>query len=263
MRFLDTIVKEKREEVRARSARTSLETLEARGRELNVRDFGAALVGSGTRLIAELKARTPTIEQFAATGSLDRLAPTYESNGACAISVVVDEKRFGTSLAFVERIRATVSLPVLVKEFVVDAYQVVEARAYGADAVLLIARVLEGSDLAAFIRLAHHMGMAALVETHDEADVRRAVEAGARIIGINNRDLDRMSVSLDTSRRLLPLVPANCTRVIESGIASREHIDDLTRLGADAFLVGGAILSAADPGAKVRELVGRNVEESP
>jgi indole-3-glycerol phosphate synthase len=218
-----------------------------------VRDFHAAVSHRGA-VIAELKARTPTIASFAQSASLASLAETYAAGGAAAISIVTDAARFGTSLADVREVRPNVPLPVIAKDFVIDPYQVVEARAAGADAVLLIARLLGTAELHSFLGLARELGMSALVEAHDEDDLRAASAAGARIIGINNRDLDTMTVSLDTTRRLARLAPAGVVLVAESGIRTRADIDDLLGHGATAFLVGGSLLEAADPAAKLREL---------
>jgi indole-3-glycerol phosphate synthase len=206
--------------------------------------------------VAELKARTPTIARFAQSLGLEPLAVTYEKCGAVAISIVTDEKRFGTSLETVRRVRARTTLPVLVKEFVIDPYQLLEARAAGADAVLLIVRLLERDALAQMMEIVRRLGMSALVETHTEDDILVALHVGADIIGINNRDLDRMEVSLDTTRSLARSVPEGVLVVSESGIQSRADIEDLAAHGAHAFLVGNALLSSEDPEAKLRELVG-------
>ena len=190
------------------------------------------------------------------------LARTYEQNGASAISIVTDPARFGTSLDDVRAVRDTVTLPVLAKDFVIDAYQVIAARAAGADAVLLIVRLLDLERLRALLHVAHDLGMAALVETHSEPEILAALTAGARIIGINNRDLDTMQVSLDTTRRLAGLVPDEAVLVSESGISSRADVDELSACGATAFLVGGSLLAADDPGAALRALTTASVERS-
>ncbi len=258
--FLDTIVADKRAEVAERRAARPLAEVRAAAREADApRAFAAAIAPAPSeapapRVIAELKARTPTIERFRWSDALDELAEIYRRAGAAALSVVVDAARFGTSLETVSRVRRRVELPVLAKEFVVDAYQVYEARAAGADAILLIARLVDGARLAEFVDLAQELGMAALVETHDEADIDAAVAAGASIVGINNRDLDRMFVDLDVARRLAQRVPPGRIVVAESGIRTRADVDALARAGAHAFLVGGALLDAEDPGALLAEL---------
>lgn len=255
MSFLETVVAEKRRGVAERSATVPMETLHARAASTGVRDFHAAVSKRGA-VIAELKARTPTIESFAHSRDLLDLARTYEGNGAAAISIVTDPNRFGTSLGDVTRVRDAVSLPVIAKDFVIDPYQILEARVAGADAVLLIVRLLELPALRALLELTRDLGMAALVETHDETEVLAALTAGARIVGVNNRDLDTMTVSLDTARRLMHLIPDGKVRVAESGIRTRADVDTLAAAGATAFLVGGSLLDAPDPATTLRSLVG-------
>jgi indole-3-glycerol phosphate synthase len=249
------VAAEKRAGVAARARALPFDALAERASTRGVRDFHAAIAPRGS-VIAEVKARTPTVPSFRHGGGLVALAETYARSGAAAISVVADPARFGTSLDDVTRVRAAVALPVVAKDFVVDGYQVLEARTAGADAVLLIARLLTTPELRSLHDLAHDLGMHAVVETHDETDLAAALAAGARILGINNRDLDTMRVSLDTTRRLARLVPDDVLLVSESGIRSRADIDDLSAHGARAFLVGGALLDADDPGARLRELAG-------
>lgn len=252
--FLERVVAEKRAFVAQRAQEMPFDALVERVTSHATRDFHGAIARRGS-VIAELKARTPTVASFAHSGGLIALAQTYARNGAAAISIVTDPARFGTSLEDVARVRAVVSLPVIAKDFIVDGYQVLEARAAGADAILLIARLLRPPELRSLLDLAHDLGMHALVETHDEDDVRAALAVGAHTLGVNNRDLDTMIVSLDTTRRLARLVPGDVVLVAESGIRTRADIDDLAAHGARAFLVGGSLLDAPDPGAKLRELV--------
>ncbi len=256
MGFLDTVVNDKRREVAAKRAARPLAQLRAETDSSDVRDFHAAVSRPGA-VIAELKARTPTVESFAQSRSLPAVAEAYARGGAAAISIVTDAARFGTALADVRPTRERVPLPVIAKDFVIDPYQVVEARAAGADAVLLIVRLLDLDELRALLGLAGELGMAALVETHSESEILAALAAGAPIIGINNRDLDTMTVSLDTTRRLAHLVPRDVVLISESGIGSRDDIDDLASHGVGAFLVGGSLLAAGDPEAKLRELTRR------
>jgi indole-3-glycerol phosphate synthase len=255
MNFLEAVTSEKRREVAAKRALVSFDVLRDRARDAEpARDFHAAVSRRGA-LIAELKARTPTIESFAQSGSLFELAAAYAANGASAISVVTDPARFGTSYHDVGRVRASVPLPVLAKDFVIDPYQVAEARAAGADAVLLIVRLLELDELRNLVGFARELGMEALVETHAESEVLAALATGARIVGINNRDLDTMIVSLETTRRLAHLVPEDIVLVSESGIVTRDDVADLASRGARAFLVGGSLLGSDDPGALLRDFV--------
>jgi len=253
-RFLEEIVADKRDEVASKKIAAPMNVLMEQAKRTAVRDFRAAI--SKGRVIAELKARTPTITRFAQSLRLEELARTYQRCGAVAISVVTDEKRFGTSMETVRRVRELTTLPVLAKEFVIDPYQLVEARAAGADAVLLIVRLLEINALAQMLEIVRRLGMSALVETHTAEEIEVALAAGADIVGINNRDLDRMEVSLDTTRQLAKGVPEGVLVVAESGIQSRADIDDLAAHGAHAFLVGNALLSSENPEEKLRELVG-------
>jgi indole-3-glycerol phosphate synthase len=253
MNFLDQVVREKQREVAASKLLYPIATMRAAAHVHEVRDFGTAVSEPGA-VIAELKARTPTIASFPHSGSLRDLATVYAANGAAAISIVTDPDRFGTSLSDVAAMREAVALPVIAKDFVIDPYQIVAARAAGADAILLIVRLLDLDRLRSFLALAAELGMAALVETHTEPEILAAVAAGARIIGINNRDLDTMTVSLDTTRRLAGLVPDGAVLVSESGIETRADLDDLAAHGARAFLVGGSLLASPDPGAALRAL---------
>ncbi len=256
MGFLETVIEEKRAEVAAKMKKRPIAELEHAAAGQPVRDFRAAISGGG-RVIAELKARTPSVASFAQSDSLHELAGTYAECGAAAISIVTDERNFGTSLEDVSIVRKRVNLPVLVKEFVFDPYQILEARAHGADAILLIARMLDWNALTSLLDLVHQLGMNALVETHNEDEMKTALQARAPIVGINNRDLDTMNISLDTTRRVGRLVPADTILVAESGIKSRSDVEDLAAHGAGAFLVGSSLLAAADPAAKLKELLGR------
>jgi indole-3-glycerol phosphate synthase len=256
MGFLDTVINDKRREVAAKRAARPLAQFRAETDASDVRDFHAAVSRPGA-VIAEIKARTPTVASFAPSHSPLGLAEAYARGGAASISIVTDAARFGTSLADVRTVRERVPLPVIAKDFVIDPYQVVEARAAGADAVLLIVRLLDLDQLRGLLDLAGELGMAALVETHSESEILAALASGARIIGINNRDLDTMAVSLDTTRRLAHLVPRDVVLISESGIGSRDDIDDLTSRGVGAFLIGGSLLAAGDPEAKLRELTRR------
>ena len=259
MKFLDQVAADKQREVAAARLVTPLASLMPLTRRHPVRDFRAAVSRPGA-VIAELKARTPTVESFRNSTSLHRQAAIYAENGAAAISIVTDPARFGTSLADVTSVRQTVPLPVIAKDFVIDNYQIVAARAAGADAVLLIVRLLDLERLKRFLATTAELGMAALVETHSEDEILAAIAAGAQIIGINNRDLDTMTVSLDTTRRLAGLVPDDAILISESGIQSRTDIDDLSACGATAFLVGGSLLAAGDPAAALRALTTPNME---
>jgi len=162
----------------------------------------------------------------------------------------------------VTRVRRAVTLPILVKDFVIDRYQLLEARAAGADCILLIARILTTEQLGGLLAAASDLKLDCLVECHDEEDLQKATAVGAKLVGVNSRDLSRLTVSLDTTRRMLAKIPRSAVRVAESGIQKASDIQELAAAGADAFLVGTALLQTADPGAKLRELVGDRSEDS-
>jgi len=260
MGFLDTILVQKQQELAEKKRRQPQDFLREKADSEPVRDFRGAIAGheGETRIIAELKARTPTIESFVQSDHLDDLAEIYEANGAAAISVVTDSVNFGTSLETVGMARERTGLPVLVKEFVFDPYQVHEARASGADAILLIARLLDDGQLAELLDLAGELGMDALVETHSADEIQKALGAGASIVGINNRDLDTLDVSLDTTRDLIKEIPGGIATVAESGINSRADIESLAGAGANVFLIGGKLLNSHNPGRLLREFCGQH-----
>jgi indole-3-glycerol phosphate synthase/phosphoribosylanthranilate isomerase len=227
-----------------------------------VRDFAAALAGR-ERLIAEVKRCSPSDPHFRQEADVARIAAVYERSGAAAISIVTDRDNFGTSLDDVPAVRAATRLPVICKDFIVDEAQITAAWAAGADAVLLIARMLPPARLAELLAVTRRRGLEALVECHDEADVRSALDAGAALVGLNNRDLNALTTDVGLTARMLPLLPDSVVRVAESGIDRRSQVTDLGTLGADAFLVGHALLKHPDPGRKLRQLLGREAEDAP
>ena len=174
--------------------------------------------------------------------------------GAAAISVLTEPTFFDGDLSHLRDVRAAVDIPLLRKDFIVTEYQLVEAAAFGADAALLIAAALDGETLAQLVGFAERLGLAALVEVHDESEMRRASDAGARIIGVNSRNLRSLHVDLAVHERLLPLIPRDATAVAESGIRTRADLDHLAAAGYDAFLVGERLITQPDPGAALREL---------
>lgn len=253
--ILDEIIANKRIEVAERQRQTPLAELRARAQAaLLARDFGRALVGDHVALICEIKRMSPSKGELNVEPDLTRRAQAYASSGAAAISVLTDYKFFGGSLDDLDAVRAVVHIPVLRKDFIVDEYQVFESRASQADALLLIVRALSDAQLRDYLTLTHALGMAALVEVHDEAELERALAADARIIGINNRNLADFSVDLATTERLAPRIPAGHVIVAESGAFRRRDVERVGRAGAHAVLVGEALMRAPDIGAKVREL---------
>jgi len=221
------------------------------------RPFARALEREDVAVISEVKRRSPGAGEIRPGLDPTGLARSYEAAGAAALSVLTDRKYFGGSLDDLRAARDAVSLPVLRKDFTVDESQVVEARAAGADAVLLIVRILDDVRLRELREAAEDLGMDVLVEVHDAEELDRARTSGARIIGINNRDLTTFATDVGVSERLAAALPPEVITVSESGIRSGNEIERLGRAGLHAVLVGETLLRADDPGAAVRELAGR------
>jgi indole-3-glycerol phosphate synthase len=237
----------RREELRARAAAAS-----------GVRPFAAALRRPDeVAVIAELKRRSPSAGWLRREVAAAALGRTYAAAGAAAISVLTDTRFFGGTLADLEMVRAAVSIPVLRKDFVLDAVQIDEARVAGADAVLLIVRLLSRDQLADLFGHAVEIGMEALVETHDAAEIELALAVGARVIGINNRDLDTFRTDPSLALRLGAVVPADRVVVAESAVTGAADVDAAGAAGIDAVLVGEALMRSADPATTLRGLVGR------
>jgi indole-3-glycerol phosphate synthase len=231
-----------------------LETLlSARGED---RPFSEALVRPGLSLIAEFKRRSPSMGEIAADADVATQVGAYERGGAAALSVLTDEPHFGGSLEDLRAARASCGMPIVRKDFIVDSYQLYEAAVNGADAVLLIVRALDDEDLRNLYEEARALDLDCLVEVHDAGELERALESGAEVLGINNRNLDEQTVDIATTFELMPDVPAGKTVVAESGISGRSELEELERVGVDAVLIGGALMSAPDPEAKTRELTG-------
>ncbi len=249
--ILARIVDRKREELARDSAR--LPDLKKRANLRNdFRDFKAAL--KRPAIIAEIKKASPSKGVLCEHFDPAEIARRYQAGGAAALSVLTDGEFFQGSLADLESARAATRLPVLRKDFTISDFHVVEAAAHGADAILLIAAILDVKDLRRFRELAASFQMAAIVEVHDAEEMESAVTSGAEIIGINNRDLNTFEVNLSNSENLSRQIPAGVIRIAESGIHSAEDVRRLTKAGFDAFLVGERLMKSADPAAALREL---------
>lgn len=259
--ILDTILRDVRRDLDVRRAHTPADALRERLRRApDPLDLTAALRRPGVALLAEIKRASPSAGSINPGLDAASQAEAYALGGADAISVLTEGSRFGGSLADLTHARqglesAGRTLPILRKDFLVDAYQLLEARAYGADAALLIVAALDAVALAALYAAARDLGLTPLIEVHDEAELQRALALEPGLVGINNRNLRDMTVSLATTRRLCPLVPADCAVVSESGVAGPQEMRQLRDWGVDAALVGTALASAADPAAAVRALV--------
>lgn len=262
---LDEIIAGVVEDLSERKRAVSLEELKdvaaSRDSALNAE---AALRGdgNGVAVIAEVKRSSPSKGALAAIADPAALAVEYESGGASMVSVLTEQRRFGGSLADLEAVRARVDVPLLRKDFVVDPYQLWEARAYGADAVLLIVAALEQEQLISLVERTHSLGMTALVEVHDEAECERAVIAGARVVGVNNRNLKTLRVDRSTFARVVSVIPSGVVKVAESGVRGPYDVMDFVRDGADAVLVGESLVTGGDPRGAVRDLVAAGAHPS-
>lgn len=253
--MLNTIVVRKREDLRRQKQEVPLAALKERIGARRPLDFAAALTGERIRVIAEIKRASPSRGIIAPDLDPVALARAYALGGAAAISVITEENFFGGSLAYLASVRETVSLPILRKDFIFEAYQVYEASAYGADALLLIVGILNQEQLSELMALSRELGLAALVEVHNAGEVDRALLAGAKIIGINNRNLRTFEVDINTTRSLRSLIPRQHLVVSESGIRSRDDAKKLKGWGVNAILVGEALVTASDIAAKLKELM--------
>jgi indole-3-glycerol phosphate synthase len=218
------------------------------------RDFRAVLLASAPAIIAEIKQASPSRGAFTDDFHPASIAKLYEAGGAAALSILTDEEFFKGKLADLEAARSAVAIPVLRKDFTIDEFHIIEAAAHGADAILLIAAILDVQQLRGFRELATQYGMAALVEVHDDHELGSALDSGADIIGVNNRNLHTFEVALDTSLRLAEKMPAAVVKIAESGIHSRADVQRLQAAGFHAFLVGEHLMKSADPAAALREL---------
>jgi indole-3-glycerol phosphate synthase len=253
--ILNRIVARKREELHEATVPIAELRAEAEANRARHRGFAAALRAKSPAIIAEIKKASPSrgvlIEDFRPAD----LARQYEKGGAAALSVLTDRDFFRGAMEDLRTARAACSLPVIRKDFTIADYHVYEAAAAGADAILLIVAILDEDQLRSFRELAESLGMDALVEVHDAAELERARRSGARIMGVNNRDLRTFEVSLDVSKALAPLIPADAIKVSESGIFTFDDIDMLRAAGFDAFLIGEHLVKSADPTAALQALV--------
>jgi len=254
--MLDKIVTQKREEVEQRKKAVPIACLQERiARQKPSLDFALALKSDHIRIIAEVKQSSPSRGMLRPDFDPIELAQIYAEGGAAAISVLTETNYFMGSIEHLAAIKEVVQLPLLRKDFIFDTYQVYESRAYGANALLLIAAILSQRQLKELVSLSHSLGLRCLVEVHNKGEVERAVLSEAEIIGINNRDLNTFAVDINTTRRLRPLIPKEKIVVSESGIRSRSDMEKLRKWRVDAVLVGEALVTAGDAMAKMRELL--------
>ena len=254
--ILNKIIAEKRGEIEESKQRFPVSALEEKiaGRE-PTRDFLRAISQEHLQLIAEVKKASPSKGLLCPDFDPVRLASDYAASGAAAISVLTEVNHFQGSLEYLNLIRNEVNLPLLRKDFIFDEYQVYESAAFGADALLLIAALLDQAELMALLKLSQGLGMDCLVEIHDEDELETALSSDARIIGINNRNLNTFEVDINTTRRLMPFIPVDTIVVSESGIKSRDDIIIMMECGVNAVLIGEALVTAESIPDKIKELM--------
>lgn len=262
--ILDRIVSDKKKELEDVKAKLPLTELKSRTRDVwPTHDFAAALIDADrVTVIAEVKKASPSKGIIRVDFDPVAIARTYERCGASAISVLTEKRYFMGELGYLRSIRREVDIPLLRKDFIFDEYQVYEARANGADAFLLIASILEPNMLKELYGLGRDLGLEVLAEVHDEEDLDKVLDCGFKVVGINNRDLKSFKVDIKTTARLIRDIPYDRVIVSESGISTVKDMEYLKRSGADAALIGEAIMRERDYGAKLRELTGRKSIDS-
>ncbi len=255
MSRLDQLLETTREDVARRKEDVSPSDLRNQlGTRTGSRPFKETLGRPGLTLIAEFKRSSPSAGEIRPGAGVREIVEAYARGGAAAISVLTEERRFGGSLDDLREARSATPLPILRKDFIVDPYQIWEAALAGADAVLLIVAALSDHDLDLLYREAQELDLDCLVEVHDEEELDRALESGAEVVGINNRNLKTFEVDLESTNELCADVPAGKTVVSESGYERRDQLEELERIGVDAVLIGETLMRSGDPEAMVREL---------
>jgi indole-3-glycerol phosphate synthase len=256
--FLEKVIARKREEINGRKTSSSLKKMKEMVSDLpSPRDLTAAISKNGPMaLIAEIKKASPSAGIIRESADMGRIACAYQAGGASAISVLTEAHFFQGALSHLRQVKEAVSLPVLQKDFVIDPFQIYEGRMAGADAILLIAAILEPRQLREFAELAGGLGLVPLVEVHDEEDLKKISGLDLGLIGINNRNLKTLEVNLETTFGLIERVCPGATVISESGITNRNDVKRLQEAGAKGILVGEVLMRAPDPAFKIRELLG-------
>ncbi len=255
MSVLDSIIEGVREDLAARRGSMAAlhERIDAQAPALDAHSF---LSRAEMNVIAEVKRSSPSKGNLAPITDPAALAEKYQEAGAAAVSVLTEQRRFGGSLADLDAVRSRIEIPVLRKDFMVDEYQFLEARAHGADIVLLIVAALSKSQLKDFYDLATELGMASLIEVHTQSELESAMDISPRIVGVNSRNLKTLEVSASVFEELIPTIPSSVIRVAESGISTRADVVQAQKAGATAILVGESLVKSGDPISAMRELLG-------
>ena len=258
MSVLDDIIAGVRQDLKEREDRVPLARIKEMETQVpEAKDALGALRGrdGAVKIISEVKRSSPSKGALAAIPDPAALASTYEAGGATVISVLTEQRRFNGSLADLDAVRAAVDIPILRKDFIVTPYQILEARAHGADLVLLIVAALEQNVLVSLLERTRSLGMEALVETHSRLEALRAMEAGASIIGVNARNLKTLEVDRSTVEQVIDVIPQDVVAVAESGVANAHDVFEYAKWGADAVLVGEALVTSGDPRASIQDMV--------
>ena len=258
MSVLDDIIAGVRQDLKEREDRVPLARIKEMETQVpEAKDALGALRGrdGAVKIISEVKRSSPSKGALAAIPDPAALASTYEAGGASVISVLTEQRRFNGSLADLDAVRAAVDIPILRKDFIVTPYQIHEARAHGADLVLLIVAALEQNVLVSLLERTRSLGMEALVETHSRLEALRAMEAGASIIGVNARNLKTLEVNRSTVEQVIDVIPQDIVAVAESGVANAHDVFEYAKWGADAVLVGEALVTSGDPRASIQDMV--------
>jgi len=253
---LDSIIEGVREDLATRRGSMGAlhERIDAQAPALDAHSF---LSRDEMNVIAEVKRSSPSKGNLAPISDPAALAEKYQEAGAAVVSVLTEQRRFGGSLADLDAVRSRIEIPVLRKDFMVDEYQFLEARAHGADIVLLIVAALSKSQLKDFYDLATELGMASLIEVHTQSELESAMDISPRIVGVNSRNLKTLEVSASVFEELIPTIPSSVIRVAESGISTRDDVAQAQKAGATAILVGESLVKSGDPISAMRELLGR------
>lgn len=256
MNILDRIVKDKRKEVDLKKSLIPTKQLE--GSVLFLREtfsLASALRNSRTGIIAEHKRRSPSKGTINQSTNVGQVAKGYQKAGVCGMSILTDIKYFGGSLEDLQLVRASVNMPLLRKEFIIDEYQILEAKAHGADVILLIAAVLSKKEIKSFSELAQSLNLDVLLEVHNAEELHKSIMPSLDMLGVNNRNLKTFEVSLETSKSLSKLIPGDFVKVSESGISSVEAIKDLKQYGYQGFLIGENFMKTDNPGKSAAEFI--------
>lgn len=259
--MLSKIIRTKKEEVEYLKTKIPLPELKSKIRDMEeTRGFLKSLKQGDdkshtTKIIAEIKKASPSRGIIREDFDPLKIAEIYQENGASAISVLTDKPFFQGDIEYLSKVKAVVTLPLLRKDFIISEYQVFESRAHGADAFLLIAAILEKNQMGDYMSIGMEMGMSTLIEAHTKEDIEKALSTGTNLIGINNRDLDTFKVDIKTTEKLMQYIPDSITVVSESGIEKRDDIVYLQGIGADAFLIGEALMRERDIGKKLKEFL--------